>query len=260
MASRKKKTSPSTNIGCLVLLLGGIVLALVFAIKFPDIKLALEKTKFLDLIAQKLTTTKTIKAPEILPPVAPSTVTTAGKQPSPTPGGKNAVPSTVQTISKPEPVPAAPEPAAIAPATPGTARQASLYFVSISEDGSTISSREVKRSVASTDSPLTDAIKALIAGPSEAEIRSGLVSLLPHGTKLRGIVVRGSTATIDLSEAFMYNRYGSEGFSAQLRQIVYTATSFPSVQDVQILVEGKARDYLGGEGIFIGKPLSRNSF
>ena len=118
----------------------------------------------------------------------------------------------------------------------------------------------MRRSIVSVDSPLADAIKALISGPSEAEIRSGLVSLVPRGTKLLGIVLRGSTAVIDLSESFMYNRYGSEGFGAQLKQIVYTATAFASVQDVQILVEGKARDYLGGEGIYIGKPLSRNSF
>jgi len=248
MASRKKKTSPSTNIGCLVLLLGGIVLAVVFAIKFPDIKLALEKTKFLDLIAQKITTTRATN-PVPAPAIPPASVTTGGRQVSPSPDGKTPPAANVQNPSKPEPLPSA----------PGIGRQTSLFFVSISEDGATISSREVKRSVTTADSPLTDAIKALIAGPSEAEIRTGLVSLVPRGTKLKGIVVKGSTAIIDLSDAFMYNRYGSEGFAAQLKQIVYTATSFPSVQDVQILVEGKPRDYLGGEGIYIGKPLSRNS-
>jgi germination protein M len=128
------------------------------------------------------------------------------------------------------------------------------------EDDGVISRREVRRMIPVSDSPLTDAVNALIAGPSEGEIRSGLVSLVPRGTKLLGITLRGSTAIINLSDAFMYNHYGNEGFSAQLKQIVYTATSFPSVQDVQILVEGKAKDYLGGEGVYIGKPLSRNSF
>ncbi|MDD3821216.1 MAG: GerMN domain-containing protein, partial [Spirochaetales bacterium] len=58
---------------------------------------------------------------------------------------------------------------------------------------------------------------------------------------------------------FMYNHYGTEGFIAQLRQIVFTATSFSSVQDVQIIIEGQKKDYLGGEGVYIGKPLSRAS-
>jgi spore germination protein GerM len=138
-------------------------------------------------------------------------------------------------------------------------RQASLYFMKIEEDG-VISSHEVRRMVAVSDSPLTDALSALLAGPSEGEIRSGLVSLVPRGTKLKSVSVRGSTALIDLGDTFMYNRYGPEGYQAQLKQIVYTATSFPSVQDVQILIDGQRKDYLGGEGVFIGKPLSRNSF
>jgi spore germination protein GerM len=58
----------------------------------------------------------------------------------------------------------------------------------------------------------------------------------------------------------MYNHYGREGYQAQLKQVVYTATSFSSVQDVQFLIDGKTRDYLGGDGIFIGTTLSRNSF
>jgi len=135
----------------------------------------------------------------------------------------------------------------------------SLFFMKI-EDDSTISSHEVKRMVPASDAPLADAIKALLSGPTEGEIRSKLVSLIPKGTTLRGVNMRGSTAIIDLSEAFMYSKYGIEGYTAQLKQIVYTATAFPSVQDVQILVEGKVKDYLGGEGVYTGKPLSRNSF
>jgi spore germination protein GerM len=58
----------------------------------------------------------------------------------------------------------------------------------------------------------------------------------------------------------MYNHYGIEGYAGQLKQIVFTATAFPNVQDVQILIEGEKHDYLGGEGVFIGSPLSRSSF
>jgi len=58
----------------------------------------------------------------------------------------------------------------------------------------------------------------------------------------------------------MYNRYGIEGYAGQLKQIVYTATNFSTVKDVQILIEGQPRDYLGGDGVYIGKPLSRASF
>ncbi|MCX7027535.1 MAG: GerMN domain-containing protein [Spirochaetes bacterium] len=256
MASRKKKTSPSTNVGCLVLLVGGIILLVVFAIKFPDIKQTLEKTKFLDLITQRITTTKVPPASKTIQTTVQDAIpTTANPANFPTPKGKSEPSTTVQALPPVETV----------SSIQGSTQQISLYFPQTDENGfkmenDRISISKVRRTVASSDSPLSDAIKALLAGPSEAETRFGLQSLVPNGTKLLGISLRGSTAVIDLSEAFMFNRYGTEGFGAQLKQIVYTATAFTSVQDVQILVEGKAREYLGGEGIYIGKPLSRNSF
>lgn len=237
MTSRKRKSAPGLGVGCLVLIVGFLVLGVLFLVKLPDIRDALQKTKFLDLIAGK---------------AVPSTSTTAAPpaqvlSPSPSPASTVSTSTSVKELGTKED-------------GAGETRQASLFFVRIDDQGGRISTREVKRQITTSDSPLTDALKALLSGPSEAEMRSGLVSLLPHGTKLLGVAVRGSTASVDLSEEFMYNRYGTEGFSAQLKQLVYTATSFPSVQDVQILVEGKTKDYLGGEGIYIGKPLSRNSF
>lgn len=138
-------------------------------------------------------------------------------------------------------------------------RAVSLYFVRIDDDG-VIVRKEVKRNLALSDAPLTDTLAALLRGPTEDELREKLISLVPEGTKLLGVEVRGSTAFVNFNDAFMYNHYGIEGYAGQLKQIVYTATAFPTVQDVQILIEGERHDYLGGEGVYIGKPLSRNSF
>jgi germination protein M len=142
---------------------------------------------------------------------------------------------------------------------PARNRAATLYFVRIDDDG-TIVRQETRRQIPASDSPLLDALAALLKGPSEDELRKSLISLVPSGTKLLSAQVRGSTAFLNFNEAFMYNHYGIEGYAGQLKQVVYTATAFPTVQDVQILIEGSKRDYLGGEGVFIGKPLSRNSF
>lgn len=246
--------------GCLVLLAGIIVLAAVFAIKFPDIKATLESTKFLDLVKQRTTTTSTLTGKPESPQAPPATVGKGNSIPQPaqqSTTSSTAIPATTLPSEKLLP-PASDKQSTLSdPAI--KQRQSSLFFVKIEDDG-VISRREVKRTIAASDSPLTDAITALLAGPSEGEIRSGLVSLIPRGTKLLGISVRGSTAIIDLSDAFMYNHYGVEGYSAQLKQVVYTATSFSSIQDVQILIEGQQKEYLGGEGVYIGKPLSRNSF
>jgi spore germination protein GerM len=105
---------------------------------------------------------------------------------------------------------------------------------------------------------MVDSLKALLGGPNAEEQRRGMVSLIPKGVKVLSAAVRGSTAYISFSEEFQYNTYGVEGYAAQLKQIVWTATEFPTVKDVQILIEGRRIDYLG-EGIWIGSPLNRDA-
>jgi spore germination protein GerM len=103
---------------------------------------------------------------------------------------------------------------------------------------------------------MLDSLNALLQGPTAEEQRRDIVSLIPPGTRILSATVRGNTAYVSFSEEFQYNTYGVEGYAAQLKQIVWTATEFSNVQDVQILIEGRRIDYLG-EGIWIGSPLSR---
>ena len=73
--------------------------------------------------------------------------------------------------------------------------------------------------------------------------------------------MRNGVASLNFSDAFEYSQsYGVEGYLAQLMQIVYTATSFPTVSSVQFLIEGQKKEYLGSEGVWIGGPLGRASF
>jgi hypothetical protein len=191
-------------------------------------------------------TTAPTTAPTTATPTAPTTAaTTRSGDPSTTlPADRGPVAAAERVVSA---------------AQSAKPRQATLYFVKIDDDG-IIVRQEVTRMVPTSDSPLTDALSALVRGPNEDELRKHLVSLIPVGTKLLGVRVQGTTAIVNLDEAFMYNHYGIEGYAGQLKQIVYTATAFPSVHDVQILIDGERHDYLGGEGVYIGKPLSRNSF
>ncbi len=137
-------------------------------------------------------------------------------------------------------------------AVPAT-RSANLCFVSIDADGR-VNRRVITRSLPKSDSPLTDAIRALIAGPLPGE--ANCMSLIPSGTKLIGASVKDGVATLNFNENFEFNSYGVEGWRAQLMQIVYTATEFSTVKSVQFLIEGEKKSYLG-EGQWIGSPLSR---
>lgn len=142
---------------------------------------------------------------------------------------------------------------------PTKTRRATIYFVTIDSDGH-ISRVAADRQLAVSDSPMSDALKSLFAGTTKAESEKSYRSLIPPETKLLSATVRDGIAYINVSEGFEFNRFGIEGYLAELAQVVYTATEFPTVQSVQFLIEGKTKNYLGSDGVWIGSPLSRNSF
>lgn len=137
-------------------------------------------------------------------------------------------------------------------------RNTKLYFLSVDANG-TSSIKEVSRAMAKSDSPLTDALKAIIAGPNSTEKSAGCQTFISEDTRLISASVKNGIATLNFSENLAYNSFGLAGLNAELEQIVYTATAFPTVDSVQILIEGKLTDYLA-EGVWIGTPLKRSSF
>lgn len=134
-----------------------------------------------------------------------------------------------------------------------------LYFMTINSNG-TVSRKDVTRTMKKSDGPLVDSINALISGPTVEEENIGCRSLISNGTKLISASVKNGIATLNFSSEFEFNQYGIEGTQGQLQQIVFTATAFPTVDSVQFLVDGEKKSYLGSEGVWIGTPLSRNSF
>lgn len=143
--------------------------------------------------------------------------------------------------------------------TPVQKMKLNLCYVMIDSDGAVIR-KEVIKEVPKNTSPLTTAINTLLSGPTSEEADKGYKSLIPEGTKLLGARVANKTATLNFSESFSFNKYGVQGYLGQLMQIVYTATSFSTIDNVQFLIEGQKLEYLGGEGVWIGSPLSRISF
>jgi spore germination protein GerM len=105
---------------------------------------------------------------------------------------------------------------------------------------------------------MVDSLQALLGGPNAEEQRRGMVSLIPQGVRILSATVRGNTAYINYSEELQFNTFGVEGYIESRKQIVWTATEFSNVKDVQILIEGSRVDYLG-EGIWIGSPLGREN-
>jgi len=192
-----------------------------------------------DAVAQP-GTSATEPPPAETPPSEPAPLSPPATEPSQT-GSQNTQPQTGQ-----------------GPQSTAEMRDRALYFIRVGSDGSVLRVR-ADRGLPVSDSPLRDVIQALISGPNAEERQTGLISLIPQGTMLLSITIRGDTAYINFNEDFQYNTYGTEGYDGQLRQIVFTATEFPNVRDVQILIEGSRVDFLG-ESTWIGSPLSREMF
>ncbi|TMI83734.1 MAG: hypothetical protein E6H04_02370 [Bacillati bacterium ANGP1] len=64
--------------------------------------------------------------------------------------------------------------------------------------------------------------------------------------------------TVNLSETYARGG-GSTSMLARVWQVVYTATQFADAPEVQILVDGRRVEALGGEGVMIGSPLRRRA-
>ena len=134
-----------------------------------------------------------------------------------------------------------------------------LYFVHIDSDG-TIIRKKVVSEINKSDAPLTNSIKALLAGPSSSS--KDIISLIPQGTRLLGASVKNGIATLNFSQEFEFGAITADSYRAQLMQVVYTATEFSTVESVQFLIEGQRKEYMGSEDfqIWIGSPYKRSSF
>ena len=133
-----------------------------------------------------------------------------------------------------------------------------VYFCRISNDGTQkilTAFREI-----SSENSLESALTALLAGPTNAEESHDIITNIPENTILKSIKIKDDIMFLDFSEEFEFNSYGRDSTLLQLKQIVFTATEYSDIEKIQFLINGEIRTYLGGDGVVIGKPLSRDDF
>ena len=65
--------------------------------------------------------------------------------------------------------------------------------------------------------------------------------------------------TVDLSGRFQSGG-GSQSMLLRVAQVVYTATTFPTVDRVAFSLDGRPVSAIGGEGVVVSPPVTRSSF
>jgi len=112
----------------------------------------------------------------------------------------------------------------------------------------------VQRTYPHTKEVLNLALCELIKGPGKTENHLGPV--MPSTTRILGISIENGVAAVNLSsEVLTDSSGGTLGGSIFMNAMVLTATEFPTVNSVQVLVEGE--DWCDGHVVW-DKPLGRN--
>jgi spore germination protein GerM len=244
--AKKRRT-----LGCLFYIALVLLVLVVFLFNRGRVQEVLEKTGFTRLFDREK------PAEVVVAPLESEQPREDEQEKSPPPAAPDAQPEEIVITVEKEPVAETiPEKSKEAPTR---TRQSRLFFISVTENGQ-INMKGVIRAVEYVDAPLTATLGALLQGPTTAEVNQGLISLISPQTRIDSVYIKGATAYIDFNEAFRFSSLGKEGMIAELKQVVYTATEFPTVKTVQILVEGEVSKYLGPEGVAIDKPLGRDSF
>ncbi|MGH2413878.1 MAG: GerMN domain-containing protein [Brasilonema sp.] len=114
---------------------------------------------------------------------------------------------------------------------------------------------QVKALGNSPNQVLEGAFQQLLAGPTE----NTESTTIPKGTKLLGVKAANDGIHVNLSEEFTSGG-GSSSMMGRVGQVVYTATALDKNAKVYIEVNGKPLEVLGGEGLEVEQPLTRESF
>ncbi len=124
-----------------------------------------------------------------------------------------------------------------------------LFFVKFNQNDGSIRLVPVERNVEYKDSPITKTINALLHGPTQSEQKNGIISLIPEGTSLISARIENGLLTLNFNSQFEANYSGREAILLQLSQVLFTSFGFSQVSGVSILLEGKKKQYITGEGI-----------
>jgi lipoprotein-anchoring transpeptidase ErfK/SrfK len=82
-----------------------------------------------------------------------------------------------------------------------------------------------------------DAVRRLVAGPTQAEKKRSFRTYIPAGTQLNALSLADGVATVDLSARFISGK-DADSLEARLAQVVRTVSVASGVTQVQLLIDG----------------------
>jgi len=152
-----------------------------------------------------------------------------------------------------DPVAVEPEPVDPTIEAPDNTQQVQLYW--LNENLEIVSQTTELPETEDQQTFLTNTFDTLLEGPDD----NNIYTAIPEETQLLSLNVDQDGIYVDLSSEFMAGG-GSASMIGRLGQVVYTATSLESNAPVWISVEGEPLEVLGGEGLIVDQPMTRESY
>ena len=133
-----------------------------------------------------------------------------------------------------------------------------VFFIGQNKNGEEVY-KAVKRKYAPEvdGTPIKFSITTLIDGPKPEEVKLGVYSEIPVGTKLLNVVDNTDGVYINLSKHFEMGG-GTDSLYKRLFQLIKTA-KYNTNKPVYLLIENNIIEVIGGEGIMISQPLTETS-
>jgi spore germination protein GerM len=137
----------------------------------------------------------------------------------------------------------------------GQEKGTNIYWLKDNGKNFELVPQPVKIATGSPNQVLEKAFQNLLSGPTEGTDST----TIPNGTKLLSLKVENNDIIVNLSNEFTKGG-GSSSMQGRLGQVVYTATTLDENAKVFIEVDGKKLEVLGGEGLEVGQPMTRNIY
>ena len=141
------------------------------------------------------------------------------------------------------------------PENPVDQVEAEVYWLKVTDNKIELAAKSMQVESAEKSVVVEKALKQLLSGTQEGDY----TTTIPEATQLRSVSFQADGIHIDLSEEFTFGG-GSTSMMGRVGQILYTATSLDPEANVWLEVQGDPLEYLGGEGLYIPQPLTRNEF
>lgn len=142
------------------------------------------------------------------------------------------------------------------PIAPATEQKAQVYWLNTVNNKIEVVPSSITVKETNNKSEIIEAaLKSLLLGP----IDKGFATTIPKGTKLKEVSLQADGIHVDLSKQFKTGG-GSTSMTGRVAQVLYTASSLDPTAKVWLKVEGKPLEVLGGEGLELEQPITRENF